>query len=441
MTEGKILREVIPFAVPLLLANLGQQLYTIVDGSIVGRGIGAKALASVGASDWCSWLVLWSVIALTQGFSTFVSRFFGRNDLQKMNRAITNGAVLTLLAGGILTAAGLLASRPLLELLGTPDDIREDALIYLRTMLSGTLIVAAYNFSASILRALGNSKAPLLAMALAALANIGLDLLFVLLFKWGVFGAALASVIAQFLSFLYCLFMLLRADVIRIRPEDWRQDWKLSLEMLGFSLPLAIQFIVIAVSGIVLQFTINGQGSIFVAGFTAPNKLYGILEATSLALGQAFATFLSQNYGAGKYDRVREGVRKGVLCSLLMAFLVTAVIVPLIGPLLSCFIDASEKEAPAIMAIARKYMFIMTVSIVLVYPMHIYRGALQAVGNSLWPMLSGFAESVMRAFMGTGAVLLLGAKAIFYAEPVSWVFSLLFCIVPYYFLRKKYLMD
>ena len=441
MTEGKILRQVIPLAVPLLLANMGQQLYMIVDGSIVGRGIGAKALASVGASDWCYWLILWSSLSLTHGFSTFVSRFFGRHDYSKMNRVITNGAVLTFVIGGILTVVGLLVSRPLLELLHTPGDIIDDAVIYIRTMLSGTLIVAAYNFTAAILRALGNGKAPLVAMGIAALVNIGLDLLFVLVFQWGIFGAAIASVLAQLLSFLYCLHRIRRIEIIRITREDWKMDWPLSFRMLAFSIPIAVSFIIVAVSGIILQSTVNKLGSIYVAGFTAPNKLYGILEATSLALGQAFATFLSQNYGAGKFDRVKEGTRKGVLLALLMALAVTALIVPFIRPLLSCFIDASEKDAAAIMAVAWKYMFIMTVSIVLVYPIHIYRGALQSVGNSIWPMISGFAESLARALMGTAAVVLFSTEAIFYAEPVSWLFALLFVIVPYYLVRRKVLVS
>ena len=441
MTEGKILRQVIPLAVPLLLANMGQQLYMIVDGSIVGRGIGAKALASVGASDWCYWLILWSSLSLTHGFSTFVSRFFGRHDYSKMNRVITNGAVLTFVIGGVLTVVGLLVSRPLLELLHTPGDIIDDAVIYIRTMLSGTLIVAAYNFTAAILRALGNGKAPLVAMVIAALVNIGLDLLFVLVFQWGIFGAAIASVLAQFLSFLYCLHRIRRIEIIRITREDWKMDWPLSFRMLAFSIPIAVSFIIVAVSGIILQSTVNKLGSIYVAGFTAPNKLYGILEATSLALGQAFATFLSQNYGAGKFDRVKEGTRKGVLLALLMALAVTALIVPFIRPLLSCFIDASEKDAAAIMAVAWKYMFIMTVSIVLVYPIHIYRGALQSVGNSIWPMISGFAESLARALMGTAAVVLISTEAIFYAEPVSWLFALLFVIVPYYLVRRKVLVS
>ena len=439
MTEGKILRQVIPLAVPLLLTNMGQQFYMIVDGSIVGRGIGAKALASVGASDWCYWLILWSILSLTHGFSTFVSRYFGKHDFRQMNRVITNGTVMTLVIGGLLTVVGLLVSRPVLELLKTPGDIIDDAVIYIRTMLSGTLVVAAYNFAAAILRALGNGKAPLVAMGIAALVNIGLDLLFVLVFKWGVFGAAIASVIAQLLSFLYCLLKIRRVEVIRIAREDWKMDWRLSFQMLGFSIPIAVSFIIVCISGIILQVTINKLGSIYVAGFTAPNKLYGILEATSLALGQAFATFLSQNYGAGKFDRVWEGVRKGLLLALVMAVVVTGVVLLLIRPLLSCFIDVAEKDGPAIMDVAWKYMFLMTVFIVLIYPMHIYRGALQSVGNSIWPMISGFAESAARALMATLAVALIGTEAIFYAEPVSWIFALLFVLVPYYLIRKKML--
>ncbi len=439
MTRGSILKLVVPLTIPLILTNLGQQLYMIVDASIVGRGIGVKALAAVGSADWSYWLILWSVMGLTQGFATFVSRYFGKRDFRTMNRVIANAAILCFLIGGILTTVGCLAARPILTLLKTPDDIIGDAAVYLTTMIGGTLVVTAYNMSASILRAFGNGKTPLMAMVIAALTNIGLDFLFVLVFHWGVFGAAIASISAQLLSFLYCLGQIRRIEQVRICREDWRFDTMLCSDMLKFSLPIAFQFIIIALSGIVLQSTINAHGSLFVAGFTATNKLYGILESTAISIGQAFATFYSQNYGAGHYGRVKEGVVRGLILSTLTTIIVSAIVIPGGRTFLQAFVDRNAENGMEILEIAYHYLFIMASCLIIIYPIHIYRNALQSIGNSFWTMVSGFAESAMRILFAKMVVQWAGTEAVFYAEPAAWMGALLFSLLPYYYYERKLL--
>lgn len=439
MTSGKMLPLILGLTLPLLLTNIGQQLYMIVDASIVGRGVGVKALAAVGSSDWSYWLILWSVTGVTQGFSTFVSRFFGNKDYERMNRAITMSVLLSVAIGCALTIAGLLAARPLLALLQTPYDIIDQAAVYLMTMISGTLIVTAYNMSGSILRAFGNGKAPLVAMIIAAVMNIGLDMLFVLIFHWGVFGAAIASVMAQLISFLYCLRQIRKIDCVRVTKSMWRPDWQLCGEMLRFGLPIALQFIVIAISGIVLQSTVNTQGSLFVAGFTATNKLYGLLESTAISVGLAFATFFSQNYGAGNHRRIRKGVRLGLGMSSIMALIVMALIISSGRLLLQLFLDVSQEGGMEALEIAYRYLFIMACCLMIIYPIHIYRNALQSIGNSIWPMFSGFAESAARIFMAKAVVALLGTQALFFAEPVAWLGALLFTMIPYYFYQRRIL--
>ena len=439
MTEGNPLKLILLFAIPLIFTNLGQQLYMIVDASIVGRGVGVKALAAVGATDWSYWLILWTITGVTQGFGVFVSRYFGEQEYGKMNRSITMSTILCAIIGAVLTLAGVLAARPLLILLETPADILDGAVTYLTTMVAGTLIVIAYNMAASILRAFGDGHSPLMAMLIAGLLNVGLDLLFVLVFRWGIFGAAIATVTAQLVSFLYCLVKISKIEYVNLTKADWVPDGKMLKELLFFGIPLALQYTVIAVSGMIMQSTINQHGSLFVAGYTASNKLYGLLESSAISLGFAFSTFFAQNYGAGHKQRVRNGVRTGVKLSVLLALGVTAVMLAVGKYLLQAFIDAGEAEGPAALAIAQHYLLVMAAFLVVCYLIHVYRNALQAMGNSIWSMVSGFAECGVRVLMAKVVVSLLGSNVLYYIEPFAWVGALLFIMVPYYIYRKKLL--
>lgn len=439
MTQGSPARLILSFAFPLILTNVGQQLYMIIDSSVVGRGVGVKALAAVGSTDWSYWLILWTITGLTQGFATFVSRYFGKQDYQKMNRAIAMSTLLCGVIGCILTVAGLFAARPLLNLLKTPEDILDGATTYLLTMIAGTIIVMAYNMAASILRAFGDGKSPLIAMLVAALLNIGLDLLFVLVFHWGIFGAAIASVTAQLVSFLYCLVQIKKIEYVRVTKDDWKPDRKTLKELLVFGLPLALQYIVIAVSGMVLQSTVNQQGSIFVAGYTACNKLYGLLESTAISLGFAFSTFFAQNIGAGKTKRVRDGVKTGLKLSAILAVAVTGAMLLVGKYLLQMFIDAGENEGPLALQIADHYLIVMATCLIILYLIHVYRNALQAMGTSVWSMISGFAECGVRVILAKVIVSWIGTGVLFYIEPMAWLGALLFVLFPYYTYQKKLL--
>lgn len=439
MTQGRPAKLILSFAFPLILTNVGQQLYMVVDSSIVGRGVGLKALAAVGSADWTYWLVLWTVQGLTQGFAVFISRYFGGRDYRRVNKTIAMSTILCAVTGAVLTVAGLLAAKPLLEILKTPDDIIGNASIYLMTMIAGTLVVTAYNMAASILRSFGDGKSPLVAMMIAALLNVGLDLLFVLVFHWGVFGAAIASVMAQLFSFLFCLARIRRVEYVRIEKDDWKLDGKLAKEMLAFGLPIALQMIVIAISGMVAQSAINMQGSIFVAGYTAVNKMYGLLESTAISLGMAASTFFAQNYGSGKKERVRAGVRTSVVISIILSVCVTVIMLTFGKYLLQMFIDASEAGASESLQIGFRYLAIMSVGLVLLYLIHVYKNAVQAMGNSFWTMISGFAECGFRIVMAKGIVLLLGTGTLYFVEPAAWLGALVFIMFPYFCFQKKLL--
>ncbi len=439
MTQGKPAKLILSFALTLILTNIGQQLYMVVDSSIVGRGVGLKALAAVGSTDWTYWLILWTVQGLTQGFAVFISRYFGKQDYRNVNKTIAMSTILCAIVGIVMTIIGLFAAKPLLMLLKTPHDIIDNATIYLMTMIAGTLIVTAYNMAAAVLRAFGDGKSPLIAMAIAACLNVGLDLLFVMVFHWGVFGAAFASVTAQLFSFLFCLVRIRKVEYVQFAKGDCKFNGKMAAEMLAFGMPIALQMIVIAISGMVLQSAINIQESIFIAGYTAMNKMFGLLESSAFALGAASSTFFAQNYGAGRKDRVRSGVRTSAVISVIMAVCVTFVMLLIGRYLLQMFIDATEEGATEALQIGFRYLVIASVSLVTLYLIHVYRNAMQALGNSFWSMISGFAECAVRILVSKGAVLVLGTGVLYFVEPTAWVGALLFIMIPYYCYQNKLL--
>ena len=437
MTRGSPTKHILSFAFPLLLTNLGQQLYMIVDAAIVGRGVGMKALAAVGATDWIYWLILWTVIGLTQGFATFVSRYFGDKNYKGMNKVIAMSTLLCAVCGLLLMAAGLACAYPLLKFLKTPADILNDAHIYLVALTAGTLIITAYNMASSILRALGDGKTPLIAMMIAAVLNVGLDCLFVLVFDWGILGAAIASVAAQLVSFLYCLVRIRSIDCIQTDRTMWKPDWKLIKEMLLFDIPICLQYFGISLGGILLQSSVNLQGSIFIAGFTATNKIYGLFESSGVALGLASATFLAQNYGAGQLQRVKQGVKTASLIALIAGVIVTGFMYVLRYPLLQFFLDINEPGGLEALEIAVRYLLIMIAFLMILYLIHVYRNTLQAMEVSSWSMLSGFAEAVCRVFMAKVVIRWMGSDALFVTEPLAWLAALLSVLLPYFFYYRK----
>lgn len=436
MTVGSPTKHILKFALPLLLTNIGQQLYMIADGAIVGRGVGVKAFAAVGSTDWIYWLVLWAAIGLTQGFSTFVSHCFGDKNYARMNKVIATSIVLTAIAGAILTVAGILCARPVLMLLKTPPDILDDAVLYLTTILAGTLIITAYNMVSSILRAFGDGKTPLIAMILAGVLNVALDLLFVFVFKWGVFGAAIATLAAQLVSFIFCFIQIRKVDCVCIKRADFALDATLVKEMLLFSLPITLQYIIISAGGIFVQIAANGQGSIFVAGYTAANKAYGILESTSISLGHACATFFAQNYGAGLYDRMRKGIRTSLFISVVMAGFVTTSVLLAREYILQIFLDVTKEGGPEALLSGVRYLSCMAAAVVIMYLSQVYKNVLQAMQISVWSLVAGIAEFVLRVVMSVVVIRYMGPDAIFISEPLAWLVGLLCVMIPYFFYRK-----
>ena len=421
MTVGKPLPLLCKFALPLMVGNVCQQLYVTMDTLIVGRGVGVDALATLGAADWPTWAVLSVIIGLVQGFSLLVAQRFGAKDEKGVHKTVAVTLWLTLFSSLLLTAAALLGARPLLILLQTPQAILEEALTYVRILFACILFNGAYNAFSSILRALGDGRTPLTAMLTASIANILLDLLFVLGFGWGVAGAAVGTVLSQLLSALICLRVMLRLPELKMTREEAKWEGDLAGRLLKLGIPMALQNLIIAVGGLFVQYMVNGNGVLFVAGYTATNKLYGLLELAAVSFGFAVSTFSGQNLGAGKIRRIRQGVRTAVFLGVGVAAVIAAVMILFGRNIVALFISGKPDEVEKVVAVAYEFLVIMAWALPVLYLLHQYRSALQGMGNTVAAMVSGFFE----LFMRVSAVLILprflGPMGIFYAEPLAWV--------------------
>jgi len=434
MTQGPAMRLILSTALPLMLGNMFQQMYTIVDASVVGRGIGLNALAALGSADWFNWLFFSIVIGFAQGFSIPIAQAFGAKEYGELRKNAGNAISLGLLTAVAITIIALLVVTPVLRIMGTPDEVRPMATSYLRVLFSGIPIVMAYNLLAGMLRALGDSRSPLLAMVLSSLINILLDCLFVFGFGWGVESAAAATVIAQTVSFGFCLLRIRSVEFMRLHREDFILVRSRSLKLMGLGAPISAQNAVIAVGGMIVQTVVNGMGVSFIAGYTATNKLYGLLEIAAVSYGYAISTFAGQNLGAKRMDRVRDGVRAGLISGIITALGIAAAMLIFGRSILSLFIEDSGTSA---LDIAVEFLTIMACCLPILYVLYVYRSALQGMGNTIMPMVSGIAEFVMR----TGATLILpgliGYSGMFWAEVLAWIGADLILIPSYYGMYKQ----
>lgn len=437
MTRGNPRQMIISFAIPLMLGNVFQQMYTVMDSVIVGRGIGVEALAALGTSDWLSFTAIGGITGIAQGFSVLIAQRFGAKDEKGMKKTVAmsvwTGAGVTLL----FMALFLGNLKILLNFLRVPENIWQSAYNYLFILLVGLVATALYNISSGILRAMGDSKTPLKAMVTAAVTNIVLDLIFVMVFHWGVEGAGIATVLAQFCSGGICCIQLKKYGVWKMSKEDWKYDFCVVKKLLGLGLPVAFQNIIIGFGGIAIQYVINGFGFLYVAGFTATNKLYGLFELAAVSLGYATSSFVGQNLGAGEYQRIKDGVKISAQLSVVIALAVGAVLLIFGHEILGIFISPTEKQAEEVLKIAYNYLAVMGATLIILYLLHIYRSALQGMSDTVIPMFSGIAEMIMRISIAFFLPFVMGKEGIYFAETGAWLGAMILLIVAYQKKIKK----
>lgn len=437
MTKGNPGKLIFFFALPLMLGNICQQLYTMVDTIIVGQGVGVQALASLGAADWLNWLVLGISTGFSQGFSIMIAQRFGANDMEGLRKSVSMSYFLGGIIAIIATILSQLTALPILKLLKTPENILPGSLIYLRISFSGILIVMAYNVFASILRALGDGKTPLIAMLIASVINIILDMLFVFVFHWGIAGAAIATVVAQVFSGLFCLKAILKISFLKLTRSDWTLNQYMIKRLIQLGTPTAFQNIIISIGGMVVQYVINGFGFIFVAGFTATNKLYGLLEVASTSFGFSMATFTGQNLGAKKLTRIKSGVKTGAIMGIVTAVLISCMMFILGEQIVSLFVSGEPNEIEQVIAVAKTYLMIMSALLPILYLLYIYRSALQGMGDTITPMLSGLIEFIMRVSVVLILPKIIGQSGVYYAEIAAWTGATILLMSTYYLKIRK----
>ena len=435
LTSGSPLKVILMFTFPLVLGNLFQQFYSLADTIIVGRFCGVSALASVGATGSVNYLILGFVIGVCNGFAIPIAQLFGARDYKDLRRHVANAAWLCIAASVVLTIATVALTRPMMQLMQTPDDIIDGAVIYIGWIFAGIPFIFLYNMVAAIMRALGDSKTPLYFLILTSALNIGLDLLFVIPFKFGVFGAALATDISQVISgVLSFIYLCRKFDVLKMQKDDLVFSKKACVRLMGIGVPMGLQCSITAIGSVVLQGAVNGLGSDIVAAQTAGGKAAQFLSVPLESIGTAMTTYASQDMGAHDLNRVNKGVNTalGIGCvDSVASFLILRV---LDKALIGLFLESSQTE---IMANAQSFIFWNSVFYIPLAVLIIYRYTIQGLGYSSLAMFAGVAEMIARAMVGFLFVPLWGYFAACIANPVAWFFACFFLIPAYIVVFRK----
>ena len=436
MTKGQPLKLLLLFALPLMFGSIFQQLYTVVDTAIVGQGVGMNALASLGIVDWLNWLIFSMASGFTQGISIMVSQKYGEGDLQSLRRIVGQGAALMLLLTVLLTATGVLGIPHFLRLMNAPEELRPMAALYSTILFGGFIAAAFYNFTASMLRAEGDSRTPLFAMIISSLVNIGLDALTVFVFGWGIAGAAGATVFSQLIAGLICGIRMWQHRELRFSFRDLRLTRDITPELIRLSLPVSLMNLIISVGGVFVQSIVNGFGVHFIAGYTATNKLYGLLEIAAVSYGYAVTTYVGQNYGAKESLRIRKGVRSAVFLSILTSAAIGLSMIVFGKQVLSLFLNREDPESfDLAMQTAYRFLFIMASCLPILYLLYVYRSALQGMGHTRSAMVSGIIEFVMRVGLAVIVLFTRFSDGLFLAEVAAWLGAAIFLGVRYYVKR------
>lgn len=320
MTSGNSMKQIILFFWPLLWGNLFQQLYSLVDSIIVGKGISDQALAAVGATGTLNFLILGFVVGMTRGFGITFAQSFGKNDMAMLNAYIRAAKKLSITFGIAFTVVCVSLLNKMLTFLNTPEDIFDDSYRYFAVILLGIVVTVMNNLEITILQSMGDSRTPLTAMICSSLVNIMLDIIFIMAFGTGVVGAAVATVVSQFVSYLLCLKKLRTIDFMSLGKDtsEIADEKNILVELMKIGLPVALMNSVTAAGAMVLQYFVNLMGSAYVAAYSACMKFASLFEQFGMSVGLSMMTFVGQNKGAGKYDRIRTGVRQGLMLSTLV---------------------------------------------------------------------------------------------------------------------------
>lgn len=427
MTTGSSMLLLVQFFIPLFAGNLFQQLYSFVDSVIVGKGIGDAALAAVGNTGGVHWLIFGFAIGLTGGLGIYISQAFGSGDIPQLRRVVSMSTFVCLITGILLTTISLLGMRSLFRFLNTPEDMMKDTLDYFRIILIGCSVSIFNNFAMTLLRSVGNSRIPLVSMIFSSFINIILDLVFVIPLKMNVSGAALATVLSQIFSVIYCFLHILKIPELIPEKTHWRLDLSLILKLFGKGLPVALMNSITSLGGLAVQYFINTMGTMAIAAQSACMKLCSLFEQAGGTIGLTVLTYVGQNYGAGKFDRIQLGVHQALLLTVLVNIPIALVQILIPAQLTSLMLSD-----PTIIGYTKDFLHITAFAFFPLGFLFVYRNASQGMGHTLVPMFSGVLEVAMRVLFAFLLVRPMGIRGAAIAEISAWIAAAIMLAITYY---------
>lgn len=435
LTVGSPLRLIVVFTLPLLIGNLFQQVYAITDTIVVGRMISVEALAAVGVSGSLQFLLFGFAMGASAGLAIPVSRAYGAGDTAGMRKAVTTGAWISLAIAVAITLIGVFGSSFLLRLMGTPEALMAQSTEFLAVFFAGSVATVGYNYLTSVIRALGDSRTPLLFLILACVLNVILVILFVGPAQMGVGGAALATVLAQLVSALLCLLLIWRRmPLLHVGRSDWRIDVARIKESSNLGLTLGFQMSIIAVGAALLQYGVNSLGTDAVAAFTAALRVDQAAVVPLASVGMAMTTYVAQNAGARQPDRILRGVRQTTFLSIGLALLLGLAIFFGGTAMVRVFVGDGS---PIVVAMAHEYLVINAALYWALALLFVIRNVLQGLGSTLAPTMSGVAELIARAIIGLLVIEHVGFIGAIIAAPAAWFAALIPLLGAWYFQRRR----
>lgn len=440
MTRGEIFPILLKFTLPLFIGNVFQQFYNMVDSIIVGRFVGEDALAAVGSMGTVVFLLTGFAMGFATGFAVPIAQSFGAGDKKTMHQYASNGIWLALISGIVMTICGILAVRPILLFMKTPDNIMADAYSYISVIAGGLVVTIFYNLFSAYLRSVGNSRAPVVVLVISAFLNVGLDLLFIVTFHMGVAGAAYATVLSQVVSVLLCLVYMQKKSRDLLPTKDtchlYQQASKNQFRM---GVPMALQFAITASGTVILQSAFNQFGSTAVASTTACAKLCNVTMQGMTAMGQTMVTYCGQNFGSGDYQRIRSGVKKAAIIEVIYSITMALLAFFLLPYFLRLFFSA-DTDMQVIMSWAQPYFSVIVCFYIPLSMIFLFRSALQGMGLALLPMICGVVELAARCTMSMLSLHTGSYFVTLFSDPMAWVSAGTFSMIAYCVSLRKLLM-
>ena len=436
MTVGNPYKNILLFSIPVLLGSLFQQFYNLVDTIIVGRTLGPEALAAVGSSGSIVFFVFGFSGGITQGFGVTIAQTFGARQYDRLKHLVATAIMMTLVVSLALSIPALTFCRHFLRMMSTPQDIIDSADSYLRVMFAGIIFCMSYNVAASILRAIGDSKSPLYFLIISSFLNIGLDLLFILVFKLGVAGAAYATVLAQGVAAVLCFSYIFRNyDFLKIRKQDFYFDAFAIRRMLKIGIPMAINSSVTALGMMILQSGINQFGATVVASYTASNKVEMLISQPMMALGTTMSTYCGQNMGARKNERIYKGIRNGMVIAVGIAAF--GLVLYTFGSrfVISWFIDHPTEE---IFEYGLQYLNTSKWFLYALALIYVFRSSLVGLNNGFIPMIGGILELICRFLCIQLLMEPFGYWSVRLTNPITWLCTAILLGTAYFHWERKH---